>query len=154
MALELHGIAVPFYVPTRQAINGKPTMIAPGAFLPSIQAGRVQAWLNHCHRVVLGDQRDGSLTLCKTERALVFHLKINSRGFASFVREVARRGELHGCSVSWRAGQSFDRADGTRAVLNAELVEVSICAGFMVPQFPRTVAAIWQDKPTAEGSRS
>jgi uncharacterized protein len=132
---RLEGYAATFNTETR--IDGRFTeTIAPGAFSPSITAGRdVLALVDHDPARVLARTKSGTLRLSQDAKGLAFDLDLPDTTAGRDVLALAERGDLGGMSFGFMILD--EKRTGDRRELRAvELKEISVVAAW--PAYPAT----------------
>lgn len=132
---RLEGYAATFNTETR--IDGRFTeTIAPGAFSPSIKAGRdVLALVDHDPARVLARTKSGTLRLSQDTKGLAFDLDLPDTTAGRDVLALAERGDLGGMSFGFTILD--EKRTGDRRELRAvDLKEISVVAAW--PAYPAT----------------
>jgi HK97 family phage prohead protease len=124
----LQGIASPFDSPAliRDA-RGKEfrEIVRPGAFTDAITHGDIRALVDHDDGRLLARQKSGTLRLQEQREGLWFSLDLPDTREGDDVKELVRRGDLDGMSISW--GEVEDTWDkDTRELRKIALVEISV----------------------------
>jgi HK97 family phage prohead protease len=137
---RLVGIAVPYN--TEADIGGAfREVIRSGAFAQSLSSGAdVLALMDHDGGRLLGRVKSGSLMLTDTARGLGFTLELPDTQAGRDVAELARRGDLGGCSVGMIVREQEWPASDRREIRSADLAEISIVSTH--PAYPDTVVAL------------
>lgn len=138
---KLEGYAAVWDTPAR--IGGFTETIRRGAFARSLAApGRdVLCLVDHDMTRVLGRTASGTLRLAEDTRGLHFELDAPDTQLGRDVLELARRGDLGGCSFGFRVppnGDTWPSRD-TRELRAVDLLEVSIVAAW--PAYSATTVA-------------
>ena len=136
---NLHGL-----IPYNQAadIGGQFTeTIARGAFASSLAAQRdVLALRDHDNSKLLGRSSSGTLSLADTPEGLSFTLSLPATQLGDETLELARRGDLKGCSFGFSVPKGGDEWRGDeRTLRNINLHEISVVA---VPAYGGTSLAL------------
>ncbi len=133
---QLAGYAARFNVEAE--IGGFFEVIKPGAFAASLAGGEdIAALADHDQARLLGRRSSGTLSLQEDESGLSFVIRLPDTTTGRDTLELARRGDLAGCSFGFTDPVDAWRDQRHRELRSVHLVEVSIISGGR-PAYPQT----------------
>ena len=117
-------------------------MIRPGAFAKTIRESDVRALFNHESSIVLGRNRNQTLSLVEDDKGLAVRILPPATTWATDVLELVRRGDVDQMSFGFRTLKDSFRTEGDKTI--RELVEVQLFDVSVVtyPAYPQTEVAL------------
>ncbi|WP_426958930.1 HK97 family phage prohead protease [Muricoccus radiodurans] len=132
---RLEGHAAVFGVPAK--IGGFTEVILPGAFRASLASrADIVALVDHDPGRLLARTLSGTLRLAEDARGLAFSIDVPDTTLGRDILALAERGDLGGCSFSFRAKDDAWPAPDRRELRGVELLEVSVVCAW--PAYPTT----------------
>jgi uncharacterized protein len=143
---RLEGYAACFNSPSLD-LGGFTEQIRAGAFARAIRTGQdVRALFNHNPDAVLGRTKSGTLVLSEDSTGLAFRCDVPNSQLGSDVYESVRRGDIDGCSFSFRVPPGGDKWSGDLRTLTD--VDLSDVGPVTYPAYPATsvgARSLWPD---------
>jgi len=140
---RLVGHAARFNQPAKVLVNGRVVTerFAPGAFTRTLAERRdVVGLLDHDVSKVIGRTSNNTLRLSEDATGLAFEALLPDTGYARDAHALAKRGDMGGGSIGFRAVKETWNADRTeRTIHDADLFEVSAISA--VPAYDTVVHA-------------
>jgi HK97 family phage prohead protease len=126
---RLVGLAAPFNIETR--IGHFRETIMPGAFTATLASGGdILGLVDHDPGRLLARTSSGTLRLAETTRGLEFELDVPETALGNDVLALAKRGDIGGASIGFRATRDTWPARDRRQVHAVNLLEMSIVHSF------------------------
>jgi len=137
---QLVGTAVPYNKAADIAGMFRETVM-PGCFAASMKTNDIRALADHRTDQLLGRTKSQTLQLIETNSGLTFAIDLPRTGLGDDLLELARRGDLSGCSIGFIATEERWPDPRTRVLHAADLREISIITGGE-PAYPDTSVAV------------